>query len=918
MVEKLLSVGSTGRMVALAILLIVSAAAALQLPDLVVDRSDDKLISKHDPGWAALHQMEDDFGDEQTVLIYVRAKDLWARERLLQLQNVTFELEDMPGVTSVGSLFTATNIRDKGDYVEAGPLIDLVPRRDKRIAEMRDDAFYSPLMRRNVISSDGLATVISLSYEDNSDDPDLPLRIYRQIEQRIDPLRSDFDLVFQVGRPRLNKEIDDGLFKDLRLLIPAAFLILLVTITVFLRSIRILPVPLITSTITLLWTFGFMAVTGIPLTLLTAMVPALIIVIGSTEDVHLIAAYLSSLSGDPKDSRSLAIKLMAAKVGLPVLITALTTAFGFAANAITPIPLIREFAIASAFAMLANLVVTVLCVPLLLNLIGPRVNPIAGSDAEPTGIIGVIVRIIDRLSTRYPTIIVIVTVALLAIFGWQIGKVKINNDPLSYFQPDHPFVVDANTLHDDVAGLKIFSVTLASKTEGLFKTPQGIAKIAAVQGLLDATGLFDKTQSLADIIALMHQEYHQGDTRFYRVPTADDDVDLYLSSLTRNDQKAFVTEDYSRARIMVRHNLSDSFALNRTLDEFREAVPIILGPDVDYALAGKNLMINGAAESLVAGQIASLLLILGIIFVLFSFLYTSVLAGLLSLVPNIIPVLMNFGLMGFLGVPLNPGTAMVAAIAIGVAVDDTVHLMTRFGAESRRHVHESDAVRATIRGEAIPIVSTSIALALGFSVLGFSNFSIVAQFGLLAAATMLYALVSDLLLMPILLKHLRLATVWDIVGLQLDREVLVRCPLFQGMSPYETKKVVLLSQMQDFDQGEVIIEKGSRSSGMYVVLKGQAQVQFKQGELQLDIDNLRAGDVFGEIGFSGDDVERTATVVAAEPMTVVRLDAEGARKGLRFYPRIAARLYQNISNILGQRLGESHERLADVIRLHMG
>jgi hypothetical protein len=343
----------------------------------------------------------------------------------------------------------------------------------------------------------------------------------------------------------------------------------------------------------------------------------------------------------------------------------------------------------------------------------------------------------------------------------------------------------------------------------------------------------------------------------------------------------------------------------------------VLGPDVNYALTGKNLMINSSAESLIAGQISSLFLILGVILILFSFLYTSILAGLLSLVPNIIPVMMNFGLMGFLGVPLNPGTAMVAAIAIGVAVDDTIHLMTRFGAESRNHLHETDAVRATIRGEAIPIVSTSIALALGFSVLSFSNFSIVAQFGLLAAATMLYALISDLLIMPILLKHLRLATVWDIVALQLDRDVLVRCPLFQGMSPYETKKVVLLSAMQDFEKGEIIIEKGSRSSGMYVVLKGTAQVQFKRDELRLDIGNLKGGDVFGEIGFSAEDVERTATVVAAEPMKVARLDAPGARKGLRFYPRIAARLHQNISNILGQRLVESHERLADVVKLHV-
>jgi uncharacterized protein len=918
MIEKLLSAGAKGRLFAFFALAIITGVTGSQVSRLQVDRSDEKLISHADEGWTALHQMQSDFGKEQTALIYVKSGDLWTRERLLELQQVTFDLEDLPSITSVSSLFTATNIRDKGDYVAAGPLMDLVPRSDEKIAELRDDAFYSPLMRRNVISADGLSTVISLSYEGDPDDPDLPLHIYRQIEQQIDPLRKNFDAVFQVGTPRLNNEIDAGLFRDLRVLVPLAVLVLLLTITFFLRSFRVLPIPLITAAITLVWTFGFMAMVGIPLTLLTAMVPALVMVIGSTEDVHLIAAYMSNLKGDGKATRAIAIQLMAHKVGLPVLITSLTTALGFFANAFTPIPLIREFAITSGFSMVANLVVTVLAMPLLLHLIGPRTNLLAQDDAAPKGLIGLIVKVIEFLSLRYPIIIIVGTIGLLGVFASKIYEVKINNDPLSYFQPDHPFVVDANTLSHEVAGLKIFSVTLSSDDKELFRTPSGIAKIAAVQALLDKTDLFDKTQSLADIIALMHQEFHAGDPNYYRVPSSEEDIDLYLSSLTRNDLKTCVSEDYARARIMVRHNLSNSIVLNRVLEDLREVVPIVLGPDVSYALTGKNLMINASADSLISGQISSLFLILAVILILFSFLYTSILAGLLSLVPNIIPVIMNFGLMGYLGVPLNPGTAMVAAIAIGVAVDDTIHLMTRFGAESRKHLHESDAVRATIRGEATPIVSTSIALALGFSVLGFSDFSIVAEFGLLAAATMLYAFVSDLLIMPILLKHLRLATVWDIVALRLDREVLIRCPLFAGMSPYETKKVVLLSAMQDFEQGEVVIEKGTRTSGMYVVLKGEAQVQFKRGELQLDIDNLKAGNVFGEIGFSGEDVERTATVIAAKPMTVVRIDAASARKGLRFYPRIAARLHQNISNILGRRLVESHERLADVVKLHVG
>ena len=927
MIERLLTAGPRGRSVALVALVVISIAAWLQLPHLKLDRSDDRLISKDDPGWAQFHRMQADFGSEQSVIVYLRAKDLWTVERLKQLQAVTIAFENTPEFTSVSDLLTATSIRDKGDYVDAGPLMVLVPATPERLPELRDDAQYSPIIRNNFISKDGLATAISLGYVSNAEDPNHELKIFNLIEQRVQPLQENFDVTFQLGRPRLNAEIDRGLFKDLKELIPASLLILVIVITYFLRSVRVIPIPLVTSGLSVLWTLGFMAVSGIPVTLLTAMIPTLIIVVGSVEDVHLMASYLEglrrsigsdsiekSIESDPIDLRRQAIGHMARHVGLPIVITALTTAIGFIANVITEIPLIFEFALASAFAMVANLIVTVLTVPLMLHWLGPRVSHPEHASGMPGGIIGLVVGAVEGASERGPVIVIAATIAVMAWFGSKALDVYVNNDPLSYFPDHHPFVRDAHTVHEELAGLQVFSVILTSATAGLFETSEGMQKIDAVQALLDNQGLYDKTLSLATLMSLMHQEFHAGDTGYYRIPDAAEDIDLYLSSLTRSDLEPFVTEDYTTARISVRHNVTDSVRLNTAVDELIEVMPTILGPDIEFAVTGKNLMVNRAAESLMKGQIASLILILFIIFVLFTVLYTSWLAGLLALVPNLIPIVLNFGLMGFLGVPLNPGTAMVAAIAIGVAVDDTIHLMTRFGTESKLHLDERDAVRATIRGEAVPIVSTSIALALGFGVLSLSNFSIVAQFGLLAGATMIYAAVADLLIMPILLRHLRLATVWDIVALQLDRQVLVNCPLFRGMSQYQVKKVVVLSHIEDYASGEVMIEQGTVSSGMYVVLRGRANISITGDDINHDIVEIEIapGDIVGEIGFSGDNVKRTATVTAKEPMTVVRLEAGSTRKGLRFYPRIAARLHQNISNILGARLRESHQRFLEL------
>lgn len=909
MIQRILTPGPRGRWLALLLLIAISVLAALQLPHLRIDRSDERLVSKDDPGWPALREMEHNFGDEHAVFVYLRARDLWTAEKLTALQQVSFALEDTAGIVSVHSLLNATSIRDKGRFVDAGPLVDIVPTGSAALAEIRSDALYSPLIRGNYLSADGQATALTIGYVANPADPAHELKIYHLIEEKLAPLHKHFEVIFQLGWPRLNHEVDRGLVNDLKKLVPIAMLVLVGTVTFFLRSPRVTPIPLITAGLTILWTLGFMAAVDIPVTLLTAILPALIIVVGSVEDVHLAASYLEGITPGTPDLRQRAIAHMAHHVGPAILITSFTTVLGFASNVITEIPLIREFAIAAAFAMLANFVVTLAAMPLLLHAFGPRENRLHTADNMPRGFIGAVVRVVEALSERHSTLVVCAFMALLCGLGWQIKDLKVNNDPMAYFHGNHPFVRDAQRVHRDLAGLQSFNVILRAADPGWFKTVAGLRAIAEVQALLDHQGLYDKTLSLADLMALMHQEMHQGNRQFDTVPTSQGDYDLYLSSMPRSELESFVTEDFSVARITARHNVADSVRLNAAIDHLNAVLPTVLGKSATFAATGKNLMVNRAAESLIDGELQSLALILAVIFALFSFLFTSWLAGLLALVPNLIPIVLNFGVMAWLGVPLNPGTAMVAAIAIGLAVDDTIHLMTRFGAESHSRVDERAAVRATIRGEAIPVLTTAVALALGFAVFGFSNFRIVAEFGLLAAGTMVYAAISDLLLMPILLRHLRLATVWDIVALQIDLPVLDHCPLFAGMSKYQVKKLILLSEVVNFEAGATLLRQGESSTGLYVILRGDVAVSIEKDAASLTIDHGRAGDIFGEVGFSDSEVTRTATITAVSRVSAVRIDASRAQKGLRFYPGIATHLYRNISKVLGSRLLESHQRL---------
>jgi len=313
--------------------------------------------------------------------------------------------------------------------------------------------------------------------------------------------------------------------------------------------------------------------------------------------------------------------------------------------------------------------------------------------------------------------------------------------------------------------------------------------------------------------------------------------------------------------------------------------------------------VNAAAEGLIGAQAKSLAVLLAVIFLIMSAMYTSPKGGLIALVPGVIPIVLMFGVMGLLDIPLNPGTSMVAVIAIGIAIDGTIHLFSRYSELSRQSPDTEHAVRLTVREEAVPVMATSLALALGFGVLLFSNFTIIAQFGALSAATMLFSIFANLLITPIILSRTRLVGLYDILSITVRREVLGHSPLFRDMSNYQIRKAILISRRQHFAPGELLIEQGTLGRSMFLVLSGEVEVVRHDGDQSHQLAVRGAGEVFGEVGYVR-EIERTADVRAVSAVEALRFDYERMRHDLRYFPRIVARLNFNISRILGERLAD--------------
>ena len=902
MIMKMFLVGLNHRVAVTLFLVATTLLAATGLPKLEVDTGLDSLIPASDPSRLIYQQVMGEFGSDNKTIIYIKDDDLWTPEKLLILEGLHRKVERIKNVTRVDSLFNLHTIHGKDGKIESMPVLSEAPATVEEALAAKKRALANPLFIGNFFSDNGNVLAMIVSVINLEEDQDFNRKIHQQLEALLSENRSDFEKIIQVGPPRINAELKSRLFDDFKLLGPLSAVVLFISILFFMRSVLSAVIPVVTSVLTIIWTFGMLGWVGMPLNILSAMLPSLIIVIGSTEDTHMMAAYFRGLQNNVENSRDKAVHYMARHIGLPLVLTVLTTALGFSSNMFSNIGLIQHFAFASTFAMLANGVVTILVVPLLLSVYGPEKNISVIDDKESDRLPDRILKVFRYSQDNYPVSVLLFTAVMCVFFVYHASKLYVTNDPLSYIPSDSALIKDTKRIHDDLAGIKIFFIRLDTNKINAFQRPVNINKLVEIQRFMDKQGVFDQSISLADHLAFANREF-RGEYAEMALPETRQLVAQYLMFFHRSDLDSYVSHDYSRANIVVRHNINDSHTLNAYIDELQEVVRDIAGLGIKINIVSENLMVNQAAESLMVAQVKALTLLLVLIFLIMSVMFTSFRGGAIAMIPAIIPITMMFGVMGYLNIPLNPGTAMVAVIGIGIAIDGTIHLLARYNELCRHTSDYIGAVNTAVKEEATPLIISSIALSLGFGILLLSNFTVVAQFGALAAVTMLFSIYANLLITPIIMARVRLVGLYQIIGMTIDKKVLEESPLFKNMTNYQRRKAVLISELGEFEEGDLLVEQGTIGRDMYLILSGEAEVIRHDGNESRTLATLLPGTIFGEIGYIR-ETERTADVKALTKISVLRFDYERMQKDLKFFPNIVAKLNFNISYILGERLAD--------------
>jgi len=365
--------------------------------------------------------------------------------------------------------------------------------------------------------------------------------------------------------------------------------------------------------------------------------------------------------------------------------------------------------------------------------------------------------------------------------------------------------------------------------------------------------------------------------------------------------------NYSRTIILVRTSLSRSGDIADLVDQIEGFARGHFPPELQVHPTGNLILLTRTTGNIVSGQIQSLALSAGVIFVLMAGMFLSAKVGLIAMVPNVFPLFVFFGLMGASGAELNFGTNIIASIALGVAVDDTIHILMRLSSTVRTTADQEQALLETLSTVGKPALYASVVLFLGFLTLGFSTFVPIREFGLLSAVTILVGLIGEIALLPAMLATTPIITLWDLLHVKLGKDPHKTIGIFTNLRPSQAKIVALMGELKFFPRGHTIIRHGEVSDEMFVMISGRAEVRVNSAGQPHSVWEFQRGDVFGVTSLVRSE-NRVSDVVALEDVEVLAMD-ERFRRRIWRYPRIAARVFFNISGYLLDLLQDSMQQM---------
>ena len=782
----------------LVLLALVAGLLGTQAAQVRFDFSPRSIFLTADNDLKFLTEHRETFGNEDGILmVLVEAPDVFHPTVLQKIDDLSYEFEGLDKIERVLSLSTMREVQGGPGAIEIRPLFEDLPRSpeelaalaaedrarlDEELAQLRSRTLDNRLFRDRFVNRDGTAAAI-LAIFDTDTVEELDRRpTLEQIEERVRQVSAEGFEARLVGVPMVNREYAVRLASDMAQSIALSGLLLTMVLFGLFRNRYSVFLPLTAVLIAITMTVGYMVLAGDSFDIINSIVPTLLLVIGIGDAVHFLTTYYQELgSGEDKQ---LAVKRMVKRIGAACFLTSLTAAIGFASLLVARIDIIKGMGRVAAVGLMISYLVILLLVPAVLSLAeAPRAAVTRDLDA---GLLGRLLRWTAKQVIERKVAIVTLTLGIivLSILGGQ--RVETNNFLLEELFEDNPVSVALHHTQDVLTGVMPIEIAIhATETDdagnvsdrefGVLE-PDVLRGMVAVQEHLAADPFIGHSVSAADLIREIGQ-IAEGDDNipatkagaiqrllYYEMSEDPTFLDSMLNGTRSRARISSSQKDWGTNNFFAWYEGGEQWPCHPEakcgkpiLDVIDEAFGTTNGvkDGLQVRVTGSNLLAARALSKLVEDMLFSLGTAFAVITLLMMVLLRSVRIGLLSMLPNLIPLLMCIGFMGWVGIPIRTSTALIFSVALGVAVNDTIHFVTRFREELFLTGDRVEAVRRTVMSTGRAIMFTSIVMIFGFGTMMTTNFVGIFQMGLLGVVTLSAALVGDLLLLPVMLLVFR-------------------------------------------------------------------------------------------------------------------------------------------------------------------
>lgn len=575
------------------------------------------------------------------------------------------------------------------------------------------------------------------------------------------PLINDFEnetgiKVYTSGMPYIRTLNSQNIIDEIGMFIGAALLVTSVIFFFFFRSFRATLISLITVIIGVMWVFGILGFLHYEITVLTALIPPLIIVIGIPNCIFLINKYQQEIKLHGNQAKSL--QRVITKVGNATLMTNVTTASGFAAFILTNSKLLKEFGVVASINIIVIFLLSLIIIPIIYSFMpSPKYKHLKHLSKRW---IGRLVNWMERMVKGHRVSIYVISVLLLCLSIIGINKIQISGSIIEDLPKNTEFFSDLKFFEKEYEGIMPLEIFIDTKRKNGVMKLATLKRMDKLQDFFSEIPEFSKPISIVELVKYSKQAYYNNNPEYYQLPNSQERTFLLSYAKSSVNNTLFLnnyvdsTGQFARITIFMKDIKTDRF--DRIQEDLKSKIDKIFPSDrYNVKVTGRALVFQKGTKFLMNNLIISLSIAILLIAIFMAWMFRSLKMILVSLIPNLLPLIITAGLMGFLNVPLKPSTILIFSIAFGISVDDTIHFLAKYRQELvANHWRIKKSVYAALKETGISMFYTSIVLFFGFSVFAISSFGGTVALGILVSITLLFAMLANLLLLPSLLLSL--------------------------------------------------------------------------------------------------------------------------------------------------------------------